>query len=481
MSQSPATAADRSPAPAGLRVLVVGLGRFGGGIGVTRWLVGQGATVTVTDHAGGDALAASVEAVADLDVELHLGGHDLRDLDTTDLVVINPAVCKAHSDLFQAIVRRRIAWTTEINLFCERCSGKVIGVTGTYGKSTTCAMLAEALKACRRAGGGEDAGVHLGGNIGRSLLPELDGIRPTDLVVLEMSSAQLEDLSRIDWTPSIAVITNLSPHHLARYQAYADYVAVKLNIVGNPKITRKVIVGDMDAEAEAVLRRRLADKWAGVVRVAHAMPPVELRLPGDHNQANAGCVLAVCHHLNLDEAVARDALRSFKGLPHRLEYVRTLEGVDYYDDSKSTSPASTVRAVEALKRSVVAIVGGQEVGEGTRPGALSPSREAVEFQRSELRGCARALVRSCRRVICMGESGPGFAEAVRAAEGPEDRGRVRQVDGLAEAIHLARAEARPGDAVLFSPGAPSFDAYANGVDRGRHFLCAVNALAPVQV
>jgi len=129
----------------GLRVLVLGLGRFGGGVGVTRWLAAQGAIVTVSDLASREALAESVEAVADRAVALHLGGHDVRDLDETDLVIVNPAVNKLRSDFFHTIVRRGIPWTTELNLFVQRCPAAVIGVTGTYGKSTTCAMLAEAL------------------------------------------------------------------------------------------------------------------------------------------------------------------------------------------------------------------------------------------------------------------------------------------------------------------------------------------------
>ena len=154
----------RSRTLKGLRVLVVGLGRFGGGVGVTRWLAGEGAVVTVTDQATPESLEESVAAIAGLGVTLHLGGHDPRDLDPTDLVVVNPAV--------------------EINLFCERCPAVVIGVTGSYGKSTTCAMLAAALRAAC------DTGVYLGGNIGRSLLPDLPEMRGSDIVILEMSNAQ---------------------------------------------------------------------------------------------------------------------------------------------------------------------------------------------------------------------------------------------------------------------------------------------------
>ncbi|MGB2986451.1 MAG: UDP-N-acetylmuramoyl-L-alanine--D-glutamate ligase [Phycisphaerae bacterium] len=457
MARSLPTTAEGAPSLAGFRVLVVGLGRFGGGVGVTRWLAAQGAVVTVTDQAPRETLAESVQAVADLDLSLHLGGHDPGDLDEIDLAVVNPAVDKTHSELFQAIVLRGIPWTTEMNLFCERCPAPVIGVTGTYGKSTTCVMLAEALEACRRHRGVEYTGVHLGGNIGRSLLTELDSIRPTDLVVLEMSMAQLEDLPRIRWAPSVAAITCLSPHHLDRYGTHTKYVAAKLNIAGGPQNTSKIIVGDIDPEAEAVLRRAAPDA-ARLMRVARPDPSVALLVPGDHNQANAACVLTVCQHLGLDEAAVREALRSFKGLPHRLEHVRTLDGVEYYNDSKSTSPATTISAVESLHRPIVAIVGGQDKG-------------------VSLTDCAAALVRACRLVICAGESGPSYTRAIRKAEGATHRVIVREVDGLEAAVELARSEARRGDAVLFSPGAPSFDAYANFADRGRHFVDAVNALS----
>ena len=442
----------------GLRVLVIGLGRFGGGVGAARWLASQGATVTVTDQARPEALAESIEAVSDLDIALHLGGHDLGDLDETDLVVINPAVSKARSPLFQAVLHRNLPWTTEMSLFCERCPGKVIGVTGTYGKSTTCAMLAEALEACRRAGCVDYTGVHLGGNIGRSLLTELDAIHPTDLVVLEMSNAQLEDLHTADWASSLAVITNLSPHHLDRHGAYAQYVAAKLKIVGDLRSTGKLVVGEMDSEAEAIVRRSVADYGARLVRVVLPDPPVKLCLPGRHNQANAACVLTVCRQLGLNEAVVRRALRSFEGLPHRLEYLRKLDGVDYYNDSKSTSPAATITAVEALKQPMVAIIGGQR-------------------KQTSLTTLAHTLAGKCRLVICTGESGPVLARAIRAAQRQAGRSIAREAGDLPEAVEIARAEARPGDAILFSPGAPSFDAYANFVDRGSHFTDIVNALS----
>lgn len=443
--------------PAGRRVLVVGLGRFGGGVGVTRWLASEGAIVTVADQATHEALAESVAAVADLPVTLHLGGHDEGDLDTADLVIINPAVNKSTSAFFQAVVRRGIPWTTEMNLFCERCPAQVLGVTGSYGKSTTCAMLAEALEACHRAGQVSYSGVYLGGNIGRSLLNELPNIRGTDWVVLEMSNAQLEDLPRIHWAPDVAVITNLFPHHLDRYSSFAEYAAAKLNITRHPKGTSKIVVGELHPEAEELLRESVAKRCDRVTRIHSTDPPTRLKVPGDHNQKNAACVLTVGRLLGLNEAVVRDALREFRGLSHRLEFVRTLDGVDYYNDSKSTAPAATVIALEALRRSTVAIVGGQ--------------RKDVF-----LGECANCLARYCRVVICTGESGPDFYQAVRQLGAGFQPAKIHVVAALPDAVRLAHAEAKPGEVVLFSPGAPSFDQYANFTERGRHFTEIVEVL-----
>ena len=217
----------------GRRVLVWGLGRLGGGVGATRWLVEQGGEVTVMDAAGERDLAQSVASLAGLPVRFRLGIEDTSLLGSTDLVVVNPAVNKRRSPFFACLARSGVPWTTELNLFMQRCPGFVVGITGTYGKSTTASMIATVLRAAAH-----EPKVFLGGNIGRSLLTELPGatnrrgIQPCDWVVVEMSSAQLEDLPRIDARPKAAVITNISPHHLDRHGSFDAYLKVKCGIVG---------------------------------------------------------------------------------------------------------------------------------------------------------------------------------------------------------------------------------------------------------
>jgi len=490
---------------AGLRVLVVGLGRFGGGMGVTQWLAGQGAHVTVTDQADAASLSESLQAIAGLSVALHIGGHDGCDLSTTDLAVINPAIHKSTSGLFAEILRQKIPWTTEINLFCERCPAPVIGVTGSFGKSTTCAMLAEVLESHRAGGPVAYTAVHLGGNIGRSLLNDLPCISPMDIVVLEMSNAQLEDLPRIGWAPSIAVITNLHPQHLDRHGSFRAYIDAKLNLVRPGDPDSPVIVGELHPDAEQMLADVLRENRQRLVRVESPVPPIELTLLGRHNQTNAACVWTVCRTMGIDDAAVRAALAEFRGLPHRLEFVRTVDGVRYINDSKSTAPAATIIAIRALTESepraecnpgaagALAVFPPPEPLVECNPGApgtratladgdIEPKRLIliVGGQRKDaaFEECARTIVQACRVVICYGEAGPRFADAVRETVTKLGGAGTKALEAanVAQAVESATREARSGDTVLFSPAAPSFDQYVNFTERGRHFVELVNWL-----
>ncbi len=447
------------PSLTGVRTLVVGLGRFGGGVCVTKWLVRQGAIMTVTDQANADSLGESLEAIADLPVTLCLGGHDDYDLSQTDLVIVNPAVHKSRSGLFREILHRKIPWTTEINLFCERCPAPVVGVTGSYGKSTTSAMLAHVLEACLRGPAAQFSGVHLGGNIGRSLLEDLPEIQPTDWVVLELSNAQLEDINRIEWTPAVAVITNLFPHHLDRYENFEGYIQAKLNLVRAGSGSCPVVFGEMDPLARRLLEEAVGRQTERLTPVAKLESLLDLAVPGRHNQVNAACVMTVCRVLGLNDESVRESLRTFRGLSHRLELVAEVKGVTYINDSKSTAPAATIIAIDALRDrqgKLIVIVGGQK-------------------KDVPLVDCARSLAQCCRTVICCGEARSVFSASVREAAG-DSGSLVHEVHGIEEAVALAAREARPGETVLFSPGAPSFDQYVNFAERGKHFAALVNAM-----
>jgi len=475
------------------RVLVVGLGRFQGGVAVSRWLAEQGARLTITDQAAADTLQSSLASLEDLDINMQLGSHDPNILANIDLAIINPAVNKHRSTFFTEIIKRDIAWTTEINLFCQRCPATVIGVTGTFGKSTTSAMLAHVLSHQRVAPHTPFTNIHLGGNIGRSLLPQLTEMRPSDLVVLELSSAQLEDLPAIPWQPDVAIIMNLSPQHLDRHQTFEKYALAKRNILGDGNIKKGIVIGPLDEEAEALFMQKLSASNNHIIHPTMPAEAIKLRIPGYHNQANASTVLAACQLLGIKDTPARQALATFQGLPHRLEHVGTIDGADYYNDSKSTALKATISAVQSLNGPIIAIVGGQR-----------KSQPLDEW--------AAIMANRCRAIICIGESGGDFAQAIRKqcallneprakynpdtsgarADTPQDQTAqssnprkmnspinveqqplncaVQEFDAMDEALSYARKVAGPGDAVLFSPGAASFDKFNNYEHRGDVFV-----------
>lgn len=430
----------------GKKVTVIGLGRFGGGVGVTRWLCSQGAIVTVSDKAPAEELAESIAALRGSDVRLHLGSHKKEDFLQADLLVVNPAVPK-DLPLLRKAIAAGVPRTTEINLFLQRCPAPVVGVTGSVGKSTTTAMIGEILR--RRFT------THVGGNIGRSLLEELPNIRPDHVVVLELSSFQLEDLPIIGISPHVAVVTNLLPNHLDRHKTMRAYAAAKKNIY---RFQTRHDVLILNAACPRVR------KWAesrrpppgrvaffgkiGTVTYCH---PFELEVPGEHNQADAQAAWAGARQFGIDRATAAAALRDFTGLPHRLQFVTQRDGVRYYNDSKCTTPEGGIVALKAFEpRKIVIIVGGSD--------------KHVSFRKF-----GSALARRAKAVIGIGQTRKKILRAVEAAR----RGKapvVQEARDLASAIALAKQQAVTGDVVLLSPACASYDMFRNYEQRGELFM-----------
>ena len=470
------------------RVTVMGLGRFGGGVGVTRWLRAQGAKVTVTDLAPPEQLTASLEQIADLDLTLHLGGHEERDFRDTDLVVVNPAVPET-SEFLQIAQSAGVPITTEINLFVERCPARCVGVTGSVGKSTVTAMIGHVLergiKGPRDRGieGSRDRGIEdaadatrrrvptharvwVGGNIGRSLLDGLGQIQDEDIVVLELSSFQLQRTPTVRWSPHVAVITNISPNHLDWHGSFEAYLRAKLNIIYHQDPTRGAIViqdtpelcrafehvvGDisgiwryrLDGDVPTAVMRSTPDvkqidrrqRWDGVT----------LGVPGRHNRENAAAALTVASIFDIPAEQAAAALATFEALPHRLQKVAERDGVTYYDDSKSTTPEAALTALGAIEAPLLVILGGYDKG-------------------SDLRPLAEEVARRAKFVACIGTTGPTLAEAIRAA-----RGVAENSSELAAAVAACQQRAAPGDVVLLSPACASWDQFPDYRVRGDTF------------
>lgn len=438
------------------RVVVMGLGRFGGGIGVTRWLVGQGARVIVTDREPAETLAGSVEQLAGLPVTCHLGGHPEADLDDCDLLVVSPAVNKAASDYVQKAVARGIPISSEMNLFVERCPvRRVIGVTGSAGKSTTTAMIGSILRAWAQTG--DVPAVWMGGNIGHSLLNDLGRMSPDDVVVLELSSFQLEDLAAVPWSPSHALITNIKCNHLDRHGTMEAYTHAKMNIVRFQDPEGLVFVHAADEALAGEVRKAGA---AGRLRRFEFDPDFTqaVRVPGRHNQDNAAGAVAVARSLGIPDEIIARGLSEFTGLPHRLELVGDCGGIRFYNDSKSTTPESTLIALEAFSVPVILMIGGGDKG--------------MSFDEM-----CRQIVRKAKGVVCYGQTGPKLFDLSSGfAAGAAGGARVVRAETFEEAVDAARAMASPGDAVVMSPACTSYDMFTNYEQRGERFREIVRSL-----
>ncbi|HEX8324137.1 MAG TPA: UDP-N-acetylmuramoyl-L-alanine--D-glutamate ligase [Tepidisphaeraceae bacterium] len=415
------------------KVTVLGLGRFGGGIAVARWLCEQGAIVTVTDRDDASKLAASVDQLAGLPITFRLGESRPEDFTQADLVVTSPAVKPTH-DMLLAAAAAGVPVTTEICLFAERCPGRVFGVTGTKGKSTTSKLLGLML--------GDEA--FLGGNIGKSLLADLPRMTERSLIVLELSSYMLHWLGLMHWSPNVAVLTMLGLDHVEWHGDAEAYMNAKRNIV------RFQRPGDTLVRRDDALSQTF-QPTAGVVThiyPTHAVQSFALKLPGAHNQANAQAAFLAAQTAGISFETAQARVAEFGGLPHRLQLVHEADGVRYFNDSIATIPEAAVIACDAFPAGrVIQIVGGS-MKEGLSWDAM----------------CDHLAVR-CKKVLTIGQIGQALA----------GRSGGEYVETLDRAVARAKQFATPGDVVLLSPGTASYGQFNNFEERGEQFAQLVRS------
>ena len=430
------------------QVLVVGLGHFGGGVSVTQFLVEQGSQVTVTDRAAETMLGEALKELAGLEIAYRLGGHERADFEEADLIVMNPAVAP-NAQPWRWIEQLGKAWTAEMNLFLGRCRGRIVGVTGSNGKSTTAAMIAHVLEHA----GGTKRRVWLGGNIGRAnLLGRVEEIGTEDIVVLELSSFQLFHLGAMQRSPQVAVVTNLSPNHLDWHGTMAAYRAAKQNILRYQRAGDVAMLRGEDAEL---------DQWAPLTQAtirrygAADAEGIELVVPGRHNRVNAGAAVAVASVFGIDKSSCGAVLADFAGLPHRLAFVREVRGVRYYNDSIATTPESTLAALKSFEQPKVLILGGYDKG--------------VSF--SDLLADIVAAV-TVRGVLLLGQVREKLAAELKILLATSERGddlTVRIVDSLDQAVACAAEMAQDGWVALLSPACASYDMFSNFRQRGETF------------
>jgi UDP-N-acetylmuramoylalanine--D-glutamate ligase len=445
----------------GKRVHVIGLGSWGTGRAVARALWRRGAQVTVSDVKPAAELAQEIARLSDTDVVIQAGDKAYRGIEEADLVVPSPGVPLSLPPLLRARDRgARVVSEIEVAYWLAPCP--MIAVTGTKGKTTTTALIGELLR---------DAGMQalVGGNIGRPLLELAETAQPESILVAEVSSFQLEATEQ--FRPRVAVLLNLSADHLDRHESMQAYREAKIRLFANQLPEDVAVVNRDDAEAWALRERTRAqvrpyslrqaepngaDVEGGWLRLGgeRICPTGDLGLRGRHNLGNALAALLAVQAVGASLMQARDTLRRFAGVEHRLEVVATVNGVLFVNDSQATTPEAAVAGLEAFEERVILIAGG-------RP-------KVPDF-----RGLAEAMARRRAALVVMGEAAEEIAAAARAA-GVKS---IAHAKDLASAVELASRQAEPGDVVLLSPACASFDMFANMAERGRRFKELVMAWA----
>jgi UDP-N-acetylmuramoylalanine--D-glutamate ligase len=491
---------DAGQSFANSRALVVGLAREG--TALARFLAERGARVTVTDRKPAETLVDDRAALAGLPVTFALGGHPLELLDGTDIVFVSPGVPLEIPLLDQARMRD-LPLSSETRLFTRLCPAPIVGITGSSGKTTTTALAGRMLKT---------AGVKtwVGGNIGFPLIGHLEEMAATDIVVMELSSFQLEffgswaemPLGHFDgplysiegWSPRVAAVLNVTPNHLDRHGTMEAYTAAKARILDYQRpgdlavmnlddpVTRDLATSsagsgqrklwfslEQGVEEGAFLRGddlvlRLAGREQVLCRTG------DLELLGRHNLANLlaasaltiGAITTLQGEAGLDSMpieALREAATTFEGVEHRLEFVRERRQVRWYNDSIATTPERAVAAIRAFEQPIVLLAGGRD--------KKLPWEEMAALTWSRV-----------RHLVLFGECADLIDRAMAGTKGPGEPGQtvIHRAGTLSRAVDLAAELAQPGDVVLLSPGGTSFDAYPDFVARGDHFRELVRGL-----
>ena len=408
----------------------------------------------------------------DLPIEYVFGAHPPELLDGTALLCLSGGV-PLEAPLVKLAIRKGVKLSNDAQIFLQACPAPVIGITGSAGKSTTTALIGSMARADAKASG---RCVWVGGNIGRSLLEDLDKIGAGDRVVMELSSFQLEIMSM---SPHIAALLNITPNHLDRHHTMEAYAAAKERILRFQSSQDVAVLGREDPGAwsyASQIKGRLLSFGlepqvkgvgtfvrGGSVWLRNEQGETQLfetqaiQLRGQHNLINVAAACAICAAMGIAPEAMEEGVRSFQGLPHRLEFVRNLNGADWFNDSIATAPERSIAALRAFDRPIVLLAGGRDKD-------LKWNTFADEVsQRVD-------------RLILFGEAASKIHAHMQKVA---DRERPLSIDlcsGLEEAVRAAVRVAREGDVVLLAPGGTSFDEFIDFEERGERFRALVLAL-----
>jgi len=443
------------------RVLVVGLGKSG--VASATFLNDRGARVTVSDAKSEDQLRSAIPALLDKGISVETGGHSERTFRDQDLIVVSPGVPSDVPQLEKARAQG-IPIIGEVELASRFLQGHIIAITGSNGKTTTTALAGEVIG----MGGYE---VLVGGNIGTPAISLIAEATPDTYNVLEISSFQLESIE--SFHPEIAVILNITPDHLDRHHSFDAYVRAKARILENQAIQDHAVLNADDPACAGLAGKTRARVywfsrkkeiqpgafvhdgsiiWRDDEGDQEVMPTGSITLKGAHNLENVLAAVCVGRIVGCEQHRIRRAVAEFKAVEHRLEYVATLQGVEYYNDSKATNVDATIKALESFPGNIHIILGGKDKGSD-----YSVLKDLL---------CARA-----KRVYTIGAAAEKIESQIAGAV------PVLRTETLETAVKRAAEAAAPGDIVLLAPACASFDQFESFEHRGRVFKETIQALA----
>ena len=437
-------------------VVVMGLGRFGGGVDSALFAAKAGAHVLVTDLASDAELVDSLEALKGVSVRYHLGEHCEDDFAGADVLIVNPAV-PPDNRYIQIAQKAGALVTSQMEIFFQFCPAPIVGITGANGKSTTTSLTAHLLQAGSRK-------VWLGGNIGHQpLLDTVGQIDKNDIIVLEISNFQLEQLARIQAAPHIALITNLTANHIDRHGTFEEYCRVKEGIFKyqrcDPNSPAVSIFNAEDSITHAWYQKYLNEPGRDSLTFNADDVPREYaevyQLPGRANRSNLAAALVIVSCFDTSPSAIADAIATFKGLPNRCQFIAETGGVRWYDDSKATTPVSTMAALNGIDEPKILIAGGYD--------------KQISF--AEL-GCC--IAERAKAVVLIGQTAAKIANAIESSGQTECA--VKYADSMEQAVRIANELAVSGDVVLMSPACASYDMFKNYIERSEVYISAVNKL-----
>jgi len=453
----------------GKRVLILGAARQG--LALARWLSLHGAHVTLSDMHSADELRIARESLAEFQIDWALGGHALELLDSTDVLCLSGGIPLTLPIVAEAI-KRGIPLSNDSQIFMEAVPCKTIGITGSAGKTTTTTLVGQMAKGAY----GDKA--YVGGNIGDPLINYLDDMETDDVAILELSSFQLDQMTI---SPTIAAILNVTPNHLDRHGTMEAYTAAKARILEfqsksdtavlgrddkgawslRDKVKGKLYTFSLD-ELEEGLNGAYFQEGLLNLRDGNAYLPLILRekisVRGDHNVLNVLAALTIGHAAGFPLDAMLGAVEDFRGVPHRLELVRELRGVRWYNDSTATAPERSKAAIRAFDEPIVLMLGGRDKD--------LPWEELMQLVNERV-----------SHVVLFGEAAEKIQKAADSLGLRERRFTITRAADLHEAVFKAAEIAESGDVVLLSPAGASFDQFRDFAERGERFRTWVQELS----